>query len=330
LSAADGRIAVVVPFYQRAEGLLARALRSIFDQEGAGEVLAIVVDDASPRPALEEFGALSTAERERVLLVEQANAGPGAARNRALDALPAGVEAVAYLDSDDWWSREHLARAREVFSRGFDLYLSNWIPLESRTDAYAFFEKLDLAEQEPLAEARELYAYRGDFFTQELARPIGRLSTMVFARERFGELRFATALRCAFEDRLYRLEMARMSPRIALSASPECFSGEGVNLFSGKRWGTAGFLDVARDELAAARLVRARFRLDERERALVAAIEGAARAGALTTLLRLVLRDRRLELARTARLLAVDPLLLLRAPGIVWRARQGTRRRNTK
>ena len=134
--------------------LLSRALRSVFDQERAGEVHAIVVDDSSPRPARDELGGLSASERERVLVIEQANAGPGAARNRALDALPGDVEAVAYLDSDDWRSREHLARAREVFARGFDLYLSNWSPLESETDAYALFEKLDLAEQERIAGAR--------------------------------------------------------------------------------------------------------------------------------------------------------------------------------
>ncbi len=329
MSAADGRIAVVVPFFQRKAGLLVRALRSVFDQERAGDVLAIVVDDASPRPAREELRELPALDRERVLLIEQENGGPGAARNRALDALPAGVEAVAYLDSDDWWGSDHLAHAREVFARGFDLYLSNWIPLESEIDAYTFFQKIVLAEQERLAGARELFAYRGDFFSQELARPIGRLSTMVFLRERFGDLRFATDLRCAFEDRLYRLEMARRHPKIAFSALPECYSGQGVNLFSGKRWGSPEFLDVARDELAASREIRARFRLDERESALVRAIERSARDGSITTLVRLVLRERRLEPGRVARLLAVDPLLLLRAPISMWRARQGTRRRKT-
>ncbi len=331
-----GRIAVVIPYFQREAGLLARALRSVFEQRDAGVVLAVVYDDASPRPARAELEALGESERAHVLLVEQPNAGPGAARNRALDSLPDDVSAVAYLDSDDWWGSEHLSRARDAFSRGFDLYLSNWIPVESETDAYSFFRKLDLAEHELLAGAVALHAYRGDFFAQELTRPIGRLSTMVFERARFGDLRFDTSLRCAFEDRLFRLEMARRAPRIAISSSPECFSGRGVNLFSGKPWGTPEHLDVVRDELAAARIVRRRFELDRRERALVAGIARAARAGGLTTLARLWARERRGEWRRLARILAVDPLFLLHAPGLLFRARrgadgdQGTRRRNTQ
>jgi succinoglycan biosynthesis protein ExoW len=292
----------------------------------------IVVDDASPRPARLELGSLGPRERAQVTLVEQSNAGPGAARNAGLEALEAGIELVAYLDSDDWWSVDHLARAGQSIDAGCDLYLSNWMPLESQRDAYTHFDKLDLAEHEPLAGQDELWRYRGEFFRQELSRPIGRLSTMVFRRARYGDLRFDPRLRTAFEDRLYRLEMARRHPEITFSTRPECFSGEGVNLFSGKPWGTPGRLDVARDELLALKIVRRRFALSAGEAELVASIAAAEREAAVTTLARLFLRERRWELRRVARILAVDPTLALRWPAILLAARrsQGTRRRNAQ
>ena len=319
-------IGVVLPYFQREAGLLARALASVFEQKGAGEILAVVVDDASPRPARDEVAALPGRDAERVQLHVQPNAGPAAARNRGLDELPQEVDLVAFLDSDDHWSPDHLARARRMLEADHDLYLSNWMPLESEVDAYRHFQKLDLADHQAVAGESELWHYRGEFFRQELTRPIGRLSTMVFRRERFGDLRFDTRLRTAFEDRLFRLEMARRDPRIVFSTRPECYSGEGVNLFSGKPWGSPGRLEVARDELHAMKIVRKEFELSDPELRLVETIEKGERQDAFTTLMRLWLRERRPEFGRLGRLLGVDPLFLLRWPVLAARARAGKRR----
>lgn len=311
---AAGRIGVVIPFFQRSPGLLERALCSVLEQESAGELEVVVVDDGSPLPAMAELEAWTQAERARVRIVRQPNAGPGAARNRALDLLDPGVELIAFLDSDDWWGPAHLARARRALGAGHDIYVSNWMPLEADVDAYAHFQKLDLGQHEPLDRAADLWRYRGDFFLQELTRPIGRLSTMVLRRAPFADLRFETRLTCAFEDRLYRLEMARRAPSIAFSTRPEVFSGEGVNVFSSKTWGTPGRLDVARDDLLAARLVRRRFRLSPAERECLANLVRTERRDALTTFARLLVRERRLELRRLGRILAQDPLFPLMAP----------------
>lgn len=324
-NAAGHAVAVVIPYFQRRPGLLARALASVFAQRDAGEVEAVVVDDGSPLPARGELAGLPAADRDRVRLIEAANGGPAVARNRALDVLEERHGLVAFLDSDDWWEPEHLARARAALSADFDLYVSNWMPLESDRDAYNHFEKVRPEEHDPLDLAPELFAYRGDFFLQELTRPIGRLSTLVMRRAPFADLRFEPRLTCAFEDRLFRLELARRGVRLAFSTRPEVRSGEGVNIFSSSGWGTRGRLDTARDELLALRLVKRRFALDGAQRAAISGLARRERRDALGTFVRLALRERRLELRRLARLFAADPAFPLLAPWALFGPERSSR-----
>ena len=86
---------VVIPTYNRAE-LLRAALDSVFVQE-LGDFEVIVVDDGSDdatEHVVRRYG-------ERVTLLRQENAGPGAARNLALE--HARGRYAAFLDSDDLW-----------------------------------------------------------------------------------------------------------------------------------------------------------------------------------------------------------------------------------
>ena len=93
-------VSVVIPSYNCA-GYLARALDSVLSQDYPAErVEVVVVDDGSrdDSPAI----VRAYAERNpRVHLLQQANAGPAAARNRAIGASHG--ELVAFLDADDRW-----------------------------------------------------------------------------------------------------------------------------------------------------------------------------------------------------------------------------------
>ncbi len=99
------RFSVIIPAYNR-ERLIADTLASVLAQSGgpAGggsadrrDIEVIVVDDGSKdstRDVVRGFG-------ERVTLLEQANKGPGAARNLGLRA--ASGDYICFLDSDDLW-----------------------------------------------------------------------------------------------------------------------------------------------------------------------------------------------------------------------------------
>src|ERR1700754_3824 len=110
MNPAIAQVAVILPFYQRKVGLLARAVRSALAQQDCA-VRLIVVDDGSPRDAMEDLKDLSAEEMSHVTLLRQPNGGPGKARNTGLAAVPPEIGFIAFLDSDDQWAVDHLARA---------------------------------------------------------------------------------------------------------------------------------------------------------------------------------------------------------------------------
>jgi glycosyltransferase involved in cell wall biosynthesis len=101
---APPRVSVVIPTYNRAE-LLQQAIDSVLAQTFA-DFEVIVVDDAST----DETGAVATAiddDRIRYIRHEQNRHG-AAARNTGIEA--ARGEYVAFLDDDDEWYPEKLAK----------------------------------------------------------------------------------------------------------------------------------------------------------------------------------------------------------------------------
>jgi len=87
---------VVVPTFQRPEGL-ARCLEALATQELPRDRFeVVVVDDGSPNPPREIVARFASALNVR--LIEQANAGPAAARNAG--AAAARGELLAFTDDD--------------------------------------------------------------------------------------------------------------------------------------------------------------------------------------------------------------------------------------
>jgi glycosyltransferase involved in cell wall biosynthesis len=87
-------VSVVVPLYNK-EGFIARALESVFAQTFQ-DFEVIVVDDGSTDGSM---NVVSKCTDPRLRVIQQANAGPGAARNRG--AWESVSEFVAFLDADD-------------------------------------------------------------------------------------------------------------------------------------------------------------------------------------------------------------------------------------
>lgn len=103
------QFSVVIPVYNR-EHLIQDALESVLDQTHDNYEI-IVVDDGSTDgtcEAIRKYG-------DKVRLIVQENAGPGAARNRGIRA--SSGEYVAFLDSDDRWFPWTLSTYSNVIRR---------------------------------------------------------------------------------------------------------------------------------------------------------------------------------------------------------------------
>ena len=96
------KVSVIIPTYNRAATVLG-AVQSALDQTYPS-IEVIVVDDGSTDDTAERLSTFLP----RIKLLRQKNAGPSAARNHG--ARHADGEILAFLDSDDVWMSDKIAR----------------------------------------------------------------------------------------------------------------------------------------------------------------------------------------------------------------------------
>lgn len=232
-------VGVVIPFYQRAPGILPRAMASIRDQRlpSGVQVDVIVVDDQSPVPAAAEMAAFGDDDRIRWHRIAQPNAGPGAARNTGIDWLKGkNLRYLAFLDSDDEWQPDHLANALAALEAGGDFYFSD----HSRTgdcDSYftedrnvrATLDGIEAAHAVPDGGGARIFA--PDAINDAmLENYLSQTSTVVLRRAALGDLRFDPELRHAGEDYMLWLQLAlngrasasRMTSRSSAAQGSTC------------------------------------------------------------------------------------------------------------
>jgi succinoglycan biosynthesis protein ExoW len=264
--AAAPRVGVVIPYYQRSPGLLARAIDSVFAQEPSAEFTIIVVDDSSPNPAERDLEALDARRRAAVHVERQPNAGPGAARNTGLEALPTSCELVAFLDSDDVWLPGHIARAVSAFRAGYDFFFSNFLDVGESEAAFESRRLVSCRDHEPIAGADGCYSFGRDLCTAILERCPIETSTVVLRRDAFAHLRFRQQFRRAYEDLMFWYEAAALNRPAAFSIVPGCQYGTGVNIYRGIADGSVSAVRALAGAMEFHRTVRETFRLTSLQR----------------------------------------------------------------
>ena len=311
----DPRIAVVVPYFQRQAGVLKRTVESAFCQTLAEQLLVIVVDDESPVPADADLTDVSDFIRERLLVIRQTNGGAGAARNRALDAIPDDVEFAAFLDSDDTWEPDHIENAIHALGLGYDFYFSDYIACDYREASnFTRIGSLRPEEHDCLDTARRLYGFRSSAIDHVVRQGnVIQTSTVVYRFRRFPRLRFREEFYNG-QDFFFWMDIGELGARMAFSMRVECDCGEGINIYSGSGWGTDKFLRRVRNELkvwlSAARFYQLTPEQSEANRKKIAGLQETV----IRDLLHRVARRSAIPWHLLGDIVRLSPQILLKAP----------------
>lgn len=240
-------ISVIIPFFQRKEALLTRALESVFSQRHFDkyDIYIFVVDDESPVSARTEVAQLCdhTWPLERLRILEQSNRGPAGARNKGLDNV-GNADYVAFLDSDDRWTENHLVNAITALEAGNDFYFADHLLLGDEATMFEIHNERIRIDKHPLLQnGTSLHKYSGQLFDEILAGSFVGTSTVVYRYSKFPSLRFCESLVNAGEDLLFWLTVASKTDKIVFSSDCECLYGEGVNVYQSSDWGTTAYID---------------------------------------------------------------------------------------
>lgn len=301
---------VIIPYYQKQPGILARALKSVFAQTHQ-DFDVIVVDDQSPAPVEGEVEEFPLEMRARISVIKQPNAGPGGARNMGLDHVGADSRYVAFLDSDDEWTPNHLRDAVAGLS-GFDADCY-WASIRGGDEFYYHFGVESLAEatavtrlseKPPLVEVADLAGVMLKNWS------FLHLSAMVIGESLFRTIRFEAALRLAAEDVLFFYDCVRAARRVILSEAVGAARGEGINIFHGMGSDSPQFLKQQFNTWVALDRLEGRFPHGPEDRASIEHYKQTARQQAIWGQMRLVRSLRMPQIGQLAAWAWRDPKLL--------------------
>ena len=317
---APPRVAVVIPFFQRHPGILARTVRSALDQEGNIPLRIIVADDASPIPAATELAELIASAPGRIEIVRRANGGPARARNTGLDHVPAGCPYVAFLDSDDLWQPGHLKRAVAALDRGFDLYFADW---RFASETETAFQRTGFDPTRGTAQGDAVWQMGESLFDRAFSRHnMTHLSTTVYRFAAFPDLRFAAELTMG-EDIIFYLDLATRNARALVSDQIDMIRGAAeigaVSIYEGAGWGSPRAIWRLKEELRYNRLLGRRYLLSAANRQWHARRRRALHEDLVLAVLHRLRRCQAVNPGTVLAALAIDPGLVAAVPRVILR-----------
>jgi succinoglycan biosynthesis protein ExoW len=302
------RIAVVIPYFQRTRGVLARTLNAVFAQSVDARIAVVIADDASPIPAAIEVAGLNAADRARTRIIERKNGGPAAARNTGLASVGADTDFIALLDSDDLWQPRHLSRALAAFALGYDYYFSDHCR-DGRPGSRFVDAGLKMEDHLRIDPVNDVYAWQTDLFDTVLRAPIVGMSNIVFRRAALPEIRFNEAVGIV-DDWYFHLQIARSVKSVAFSPAVDVICTEADNLSVYSDWRSNKSLRMVVAFSLFYRRVMRDFPLNAEQQAFVRRRWRETRRSFATTVVAMIASGTHVDAKLVGRLLRHDPLVL--------------------
>ncbi|MEO1305076.1 MAG: glycosyltransferase [Pseudomonadota bacterium] len=222
-------IDIIIPYFQRTPGILKEAVRSVMAQTVTDWHL-IIIDDGSPYPAKNELDEFSDCELASIRIIEQPNGGVSAARNRGLENVRPDARFVAFLDSDDFWSKEHLQTAVTALDLGADMFWGQ-VATDGSFDTDSAPSDIVPPDQ------RNSTIESGTYLSQHLPRMLVgewwrhmHLSATVMRAELAARIRFDTKLRSTEDFDFFR-RAAALSPTVCFSDHVSVTRGVADNIW---------------------------------------------------------------------------------------------------
>ena len=243
---------IIIPFYQKQEGILTKAIKSIFNQEidaNTTEIHIVIIDDASPMSATSELDGIKEPAHIKINVIRQANGGPGAARNTGLEfAKSIDAKYVAFLDSDDEWAENHLNDGINALEAGYGFYFCNHTRFDAENDWFTSLPKDDEWMNDKFKKSKDygggIVEYDGkEIFHSMVRNYLSQTSTVIYDFKNNQLLRFDPELKKAGEDHFFWIELAATN-KCVISTKNNVHCGEGVNIyFSAFDWSKPEVID---------------------------------------------------------------------------------------
>ena len=191
-------ISVVIPLYN-SEEYISECVHSIIDNYKYDDLEIIIVNDGSTDRSQSIVKELVEKDK-RIILINQDNKGPSAARNRGLAEV--NGKYILFVDSDDFLESRALTHFRELLVKGnYDTVMFNFKRFTENNDAY---------KNKPLFENGHVYCYKSkkDLYkrlvaTSDLNHPVANYYSTKIVKER--KIKFDESISIG-EDRLFNME----------------------------------------------------------------------------------------------------------------------------
>lgn len=263
-------VSVIIPYFQREPGVLARSLQSVSSQRlpDGWQAEIVIIDDGSPRAARDELLGIHFPLNIRPRIVEQENGGAASARNRGLNESSPETTLIAFLDSDDSWPQDHLAIAIQAHICGHDLSFTDNFR-EGYHDScveHCCPKTRDyltsLSSKDGLIELSVNRAVQ--LFIEEMP---AQTSTIVYRVSIDPHLRFDDTLETCGEDMLFFVTLLAKSERICFNQKTKVICGKGMNIYFGQlNWDSKAFLAIKADQVVSHKIIASVSFLDAQAR----------------------------------------------------------------